>query len=59
LLEQFVKKDDLILNLGCGNGILHEDMYDVGYTDILNIDISSVVIGQMEERSKDRKGMLF
>ena len=45
LLEQFIKKDDLILNMGCGNGVLHEDMYDVGYTDILNIDISAVVIG--------------
>lgn len=39
-----MKKDDLIINLGCGNGELQEDMYDDGYTDILNIDLSSVVI---------------
>ena len=59
LLEQFIKKDDLIINLGCGNGELHEDMYDDGYTDILNVDISSVCIEQMEKRSKYRPGMLF
>jgi len=59
LLTEFIKKDDLIINLGCGNGQFHEDMYDDGYTDILNIDISSVVIEQMQARSKERPEMLF
>lgn len=33
-------KEALILNLGCGNSIIQEDMYDDGYTNIHNIDIS-------------------
>jgi len=33
-----------ILNLGCGNSQLSDDMYDDGYLNITNIDISSVVI---------------
>jgi len=33
-----------ILNLGCGNSILAENLYDEGFTNICNMDISSVVI---------------
>ena len=33
-----------ILNLGCGNSELSELMYDDGYTNYYNIDISHVVI---------------
>ena len=39
-----VKKQTSILNLGCGNSVICEDMYDEGYTDIFNMDISSVCI---------------
>lgn len=46
LLEEIfqTKKDMKILILGCGNACLSEDMYDDGYFDIYNIDISKVVI---------------
>lgn len=30
--------------VGCGNSKLSEDMYDDGYKDIINIDISDVVV---------------
>jgi 2-polyprenyl-3-methyl-5-hydroxy-6-metoxy-1,4-benzoquinol methylase len=33
-----------ILNLGCGNSILAEDLYDRGFTSVYNMDISTVVI---------------
>ena len=33
-----------ILNLGCGNSIICEEMYDEGYLDIYNMDISSICI---------------
>jgi len=33
-----------ILNLGCGNSILAEDLYDRGFTNVYNMDISDVVI---------------
>lgn len=34
-----------ILVLGCGNADFSEDLYDDGYTNVVNVDISSVVIG--------------
>ena len=37
-------RESSIINLGCGNGRLHEEMYDDGYHDILNVDISGVVV---------------
>jgi SAM-dependent methyltransferase len=40
-----------ILNLGCGNSILPEEMYDRGYKHIYNVDISPVVIEQMAKRN--------
>lgn len=33
-----------ILIIGCGNAPLSEDMYDDGYHNIVNVDISTVVI---------------
>jgi 2-polyprenyl-3-methyl-5-hydroxy-6-metoxy-1,4-benzoquinol methylase len=33
-----------VLNLGCGNSIMCEDMYDEGYQQIWNMDISTVCI---------------
>eukprot|EP00928_Gymnodinium_smaydae_P067769 TRINITY_DN50768_c0_g1_i1.p1 TRINITY_DN50768_c0_g1~~TRINITY_DN50768_c0_g1_i1.p1 ORF type:complete len:276 (+),score=5.34 TRINITY_DN50768_c0_g1_i1:63-830(+) len=60
-LEQ-VTQGDLscsILHVGCGNSILPEEMYDAGYHNIANIDSSSVVIGQMIARNKDRKQMTW
>ena len=41
-----------VLNLGCGNSLLPEDMYDEGYTNIKNMDISSVCIDQMRLRNE-------
>ena len=40
-----------ILNLGCGNSILPEEMYDNGYRNIFNIDISQTVIEFMQKRN--------
>lgn len=59
LLDQYVKPDDKILILGCGNANFSEDMYDGGYKSQWNIDISSVVIDQMKKRNKNRKGMVY
>lgn len=44
-----------VLVVGCGNSELSEQMYDVGYEDLMNIDISEVAINQMRERNADRR----
>ena len=42
-----------ILVLGCGNAEFSEDLYDAGYKNVVNVDISSVVIRQMNERNRE------
>lgn len=44
-----VENEPKILMVGCGNSELTQQMYDFGYHDILNIDISDVVIDKMKE----------
>lgn len=44
-----------VLNLGCGNSKLAEDMHDDGYRNITNVDISSAVIEKMSARNVHRK----
>ena len=53
------KETGKILNLGCGNSEFSENMYDDGYHNIKNIDISQNVIKLMAERSKDRPEMTY
>lgn len=44
-----------ILNLGCGNSIMAEDMYDEGIQNIYNIDYSDIVIKTMKERNEEKR----
>lgn len=53
------KKTGTILNLGCGNSELCEEMYDDGYLNIINIDISQNVIDYMKKRNLSRDKMSF
>ena len=46
-----MEKSNSILMLGCGNSKLSDQMYEAGYHDILNIDISPSVIEQMQAAS--------
>jgi len=54
LLDKYCKYSDKVLMSGCGNSNLSEEMYDVGYRDIVNIDISDVAIKRMSAKSKGR-----
>ena len=54
LISENVKKTANILNIGCGNSRLSEDMYEDGFTAIANIDISEVCIAQMQAKYKEK-----
>ena len=45
-----------VLNVGCGNSILPEEMYDVdGYREIHSMDISQNCITNMISRNEERR----
>ncbi|XP_067624855.1 eEF1A lysine and N-terminal methyltransferase homolog [Eurosta solidaginis] len=59
-IHKYVKNTDQILMLGCGNSQLSMDMYDSGFRNITNIDISMVAIRRMLElNEKTRPDMKF
>lgn len=58
-LHKYIKPKDEILMLGCGNSNLSNDLYDVGLCNIVNIDISSVVIKQMKKSNHKRPNMQY
>lgn len=45
--------------VGCGNSKLSQDLYDVGCHQITNIDISKLVIEQMNDTNKNRPTMSY
>ncbi|XP_054549450.1 eEF1A lysine and N-terminal methyltransferase isoform X2 [Talpa occidentalis] len=55
VLHKYIKPREKVLVVGCGNSELSEQLYDVGYQDIVNIDISEVVIKQMKDRNASRR----
>lgn len=59
LMDNLFERHNKILNIGCGNAELTEDMYDDGYTQIWNTDISEIVIDAMKARNVNRPGMVW
>ena len=57
LVQSVVRHDHKVLVVGAGNSRLSPQMYDGGYQNITNIDISEVVIHQMKSRYKDQEQM--
>ena len=55
VLAKYVRKNDQILNLGCGNSDLGANLSNAGWSNIINIDISETVISKMKERFPDGK----
>ncbi|KAJ8974922.1 hypothetical protein NQ317_010205 [Molorchus minor] len=59
-LHKYIKKQDDVLIIGCGNSTMGQDLYDIGYSKIINIDISQVVIRQMlSQKGKNRDGLKY
>uniref|UniRef100_A0A1D1YQ75 Methyltransferase-like protein 13 n=1 Tax=Anthurium amnicola TaxID=1678845 RepID=A0A1D1YQ75_9ARAE len=50
LVRTFVPTSSRVLMVGCGNAVMSEDMVKDGYEEIMNIDISSVVIDMMRKK---------
>lgn len=57
LLDGRVSKTDRILMVGCGNSTLSADMYSAGFTSIVNVDFSQVVIDSMAAKYADMTQM--
>ncbi|XP_012273938.1 methyltransferase-like protein 13 isoform X2 [Orussus abietinus] len=57
-LSKYAKTKDLILVVGCGSSTLSADLYDVGYRNITNIDISEVVIKKMQKINESARPSL-
>ena len=55
-----IPKESSILMVGCGNSKLTEQMFDDGYTGIVSIDISEVIVEKMNaEMLKKNKDIPF
>lgn len=48
-----------VLNIGCGNSRLAEELYNDGYGNIMNIDISQVLIDKMRRNFAEHAGLKF
>ncbi|KAG7260456.1 hypothetical protein CRUP_008807 [Coryphaenoides rupestris] len=55
VLHKYMKLQDKVLVVGCGNSELSEQMYDVGYKQLTNIDISETVVTHMNQRNAERR----
>ena len=55
VIHKYLKPENRILVVGCGNSKLSEDLYDAGCHGIDNIDISEVVVKQMNAKNKSKR----
>eukprot|EP01016_Furgasonia_blochmanni_P043865 TRINITY_DN6023_c0_g1_i9.p1 TRINITY_DN6023_c0_g1~~TRINITY_DN6023_c0_g1_i9.p1 ORF type:complete len:108 (+),score=36.40 TRINITY_DN6023_c0_g1_i9:148-471(+) len=53
IVTQYITPESKILNVGCGSSRMSEEMVDSGYKNIINIDISQVLIEAMQDFYKD------
>lgn len=57
IINPLAKSEGKILVVGCGNSRLSAQLYDAGFPNITNVDISEVVINQMRQRYKEMDRM--
>ncbi|KAL1123784.1 hypothetical protein AAG570_001557 [Ranatra chinensis] len=59
-IHKYIKPAEKFLVAGCGNSKLSSNLYDVGYRNMVNVDISKIVIKQMNaQNAKDRPDLKF
>ena len=54
-LTKYIRPSDSVLVAGCGNSDLSANLYDIGFRDIANVDISETVIKQMSAKNADQR----
>jgi ubiquinone/menaquinone biosynthesis C-methylase UbiE len=59
VVTQYVLPTSQILHVGCGNSRMSEEMYDDGFINSINIDISQVVTKAMQEKYREKPTMRF
>ncbi|XP_038881149.1 EEF1A lysine methyltransferase 4 isoform X1 [Benincasa hispida] len=59
LINLYVSRHHRILAVGCGNSAFSEGMVDDGYVDVVNVDISSVVIEAMQKKYCNRPQLKY
>lgn len=52
LKKKHIKEKNDVLVIGCGNSTMSNDLVSEGFKNIINIDISPVVIKQMQKTYK-------
>ena len=57
-IAPFFEGDEIVLNIGCGNSPMAVEMADT-FETVVNIDISSVVIDQMESLHSDINNIIW
>ncbi|GFO39899.1 methyltransferase-like protein 13 [Plakobranchus ocellatus] len=55
IIHKYISPANTVLVVGCGNSALSENMYDNGLQNLVNIDISDVVIRQMADRHRVKR----
>ena len=58
-LSSLFNGNELVLNVGCGNSPMSEEMQNTTFDIIVNIDISSIVIEQMKEKYKNNPDLIW
>ncbi|XP_038988846.1 EEF1A lysine methyltransferase 4 [Phoenix dactylifera] len=59
LLDLYLRRSHRLLLVGCGNSELGEHMIADGYQDVVNIDISSVVVEAMQKKYQDKPQLKY
>ena len=60
IINKYINQNDNILVPGCGNSKLGEDLFDFGFSSVVNIDISDVVVKSMIKQNKEKRpGLKF
>lgn len=54
-LMKYIRQADSILVAGCGNSDLSANLYDVGFRNIVNVDISATVVQQMSAKHVEKR----